>query len=70
MGFVKILTVIGRIGIIRELLGAAAAHPARDQAAFGDQINFGQFFCQAQGIANDGKRIAEQNDAYFFRNPG
>ena len=49
------------IGVVGELLGARAAHPSGDQASARDEIDHGEFFRQAQRIANRGHRIAEQD---------
>src|SRR5262245_16192648 len=43
MRFVKVLTVVGGIGVIEKLLTAGTTYPTSDQTPTRDQVNLGQF---------------------------
>ena len=70
MGLVEHLPVIGRVGIIKELLATRPAHPAGDQATARDQINLGQLFGHAERMLQRRQRIANQDNADFIGNAG
>src|SRR5579875_2810460 len=56
---VEVFAVIGRIGVVRELLAARAADPSRDQPPARNHIDHRQLFRQPQRIAQR-QRIAYQ----------
>jgi hypothetical protein len=47
MRFIEVFPIVGRIGVIEELFAPRTTHPAGDEAATGNQIDFGQFFGHA-----------------------
>ena len=68
VGFVEHLAVIGRVGIIEELLAARPAHPAGDEPPARDQIDFRQLFGHTQRMLQYGQGIADQDDLGFVGN--
>ena len=62
VGLFKALAVVGRVDAGGELLGAAAADEAGDEAAAGDHVDHGQLFGQADRVVGQRQRVAEQDD--------
>ena len=60
VGFLEPLAVEQRVGVGGQALDACTAHKARDQPAAGNHVNLGQLFSQADGVVEDGQRIAQQ----------
>src|ERR1700693_4727113 len=48
VGFLEVLAVVSRIGVVEELLAACPAHPSSDEASARDQIDLGQLLGHAQ----------------------
>ena len=70
MGFLEPLAVEQGIGVGGETLNAGAAHEAGDQPAAGNHIYLGQFFGQADGVVEDGERVAQQHDLGLLGDAG
>ncbi len=62
VGFVEHFTVIGRVGVVEELLAASATYPTGDQPAPGDQVNGGEFFGHTQRMFKHRQRIADEDN--------
>ncbi len=63
MSLVEIFAVVGRIGIVEDLLAAGAAHPSGYQAPVRYEVDFRQFLGQPHRIFDRRQRIAEQHNA-------
>jgi hypothetical protein len=70
MAFLEHLAVVGRVGVVEELLWPRAPHPTGDQPAPRDQVDHGQFLGQAQRVAVGRDRVADQDDPDPLGDPG
>ena len=60
------LAVVGRVDAGGELLLAAAAHEAGDQAALGNHVDHGQLFGEPDRVLRQRQRVAEHDDLHLL----
>src|SRR5262245_2294551 len=70
MGFIEVLAVISRVGIVEKLLAPSTAYPPCDQASTRDQIDLGKFLRHAQRVLNDREGIPDQHDLHLLGEAG
>ena len=64
VSLVEVFAIVGRVGIIGELLAAGAANPSGDQPSARDEIDHRKLFSQSQRIGHRRNRIPEQYDLH------
>src|SRR5215831_7586134 len=68
--FLEALAVEGGVDAGRELLLAAPAHEARDEAAAGDHVDHRQLLGEPYGILGEGQRVAQEDQLHLLGQRG
>src|SRR5215470_15145393 len=68
--FLETLAVEGGVDAGGELLLAAPAHEARDEAPAGDHVDHGQLLGEPYGVLGEGQRVAEENQLHLLGHRG
>src|SRR5437667_3980043 len=70
MGLLEALAVVGGIDAGGELLLAAAAHEAGDEAPARDHVDHRQLFGEPHGVVGERQRVAEQHELHALGHGG
>src|SRR5262252_2649958 len=68
--FLEALAVESGVDAGGELLLAAPAHEARDEAPAGDHVDHGQFLGEPHGVLGEGQRVAQEDQLHLLGHGG